>query len=251
MRKTLGLVSLLFVVSAGVANAQTIPHMADGKPDFSGFWSWPTTVNPTGPRGTGIFNKDKMAPVKPGAESLLYHARTGDARKDEPRSACLPSGFPSGMLYALPVQVFQTPKYLVIVHELQRMTRIIPLDGRPHRDNLEPSYYGDSVGHWEGDTIVIDTTNFKPWVLDDYHYTDATKSRWHTDAFHTIERLQRTDEKTIAYKITIDDPKIFTQPFSQDFKMTLHPEWEETTGLLEYVCEENNRCSGGKCAEGK
>jgi hypothetical protein len=247
MRKTLGLLCL--VLSAGGANAQTIPHTPDGKPDFSGFWSWPTTVNPTGPRGTGIFNKDKMSPVKPGAESLLYHARTGDARKDEPRSACLPSGFPSGMLYALPVQVFQTPKYLVIVHELQRMTRIIPLDGRPHRANLEPSYYGDSVGHWEGDTIVIDTTNFKPWVLDDYHYTDATKSRWHTDALHTIERLQRTDEKTIAYRITIDDPKIFTQPFSQDFKMTLHPDWEEQTGLLEYVCEENNRCSGGKCGE--
>ena len=249
MRTTSGLLSLLLILSAGAANAQTVPHTPDGKPDFSGFWSWPTTVNPTGPRGTGIFNKDKLAPVKPGAESLLYHARTGDARKDEPRSACLPSGFPSGMLYALPVQVFQTPKYLVIVHELQRMTRIIPLDGRPHRTNLEPSYYGDSVGHWEGDTIVIDTNNFKPWVLDDYHYTDATKSRWHTDALHTIERLQRTDEKTIAYRITVDDPKIFTQPFSQDFKMTLHADWEEATGLLEYVCEENNRCSGGKCAE--
>src|ERR1051326_5702689 len=101
MRTTSGLLSLLLILSAGAANAQTVPHTPDGKPDFSGFWSWPTTVNPTGPRGTGIFNKDKMAPVKPGAESLLYHARTGDARKDEPRSACLPSGFPSGMLYEI------------------------------------------------------------------------------------------------------------------------------------------------------
>src|SRR5207253_7055131 len=170
---------LTFIVSAVLAGLLTpVPGtgQAQGNPDFSGVWSWPVTVNPTGPRGTGIFNKDKMAPVKPGAESLLYQARTGDARHDEPRSACLPSGFPSGMLYALPVQVFQTPKYLVIVHELQRMNRIIPLDGRPHRTNLEPSYYGDSVAHWEGDTIVIDTNNFKPWVLDDYHYTDATKS---------------------------------------------------------------------------
>src|SRR5215831_14308729 len=118
-----------FEASAAQAGART----ADGKPDFSGVWSWPVTVNPTGPRGTGIFNKDKMAPVKPGAESLLYQPRTGDARIDEPRSACLPSGFPSGMLYTLPVQIVQTPKYIVIVHELQRMTRIIPLDGRPHR----------------------------------------------------------------------------------------------------------------------
>src|SRR5436309_12216679 len=121
MRKNIGLIFLGMAALAGLSlpipgasAAQAISRTAEGKPEFSGFWSWPTTVNPTGPRGTGIFNKDKMAPVKPGAESLLYHARTGDARKDEPRSACLPSGFPSGMLYALPVQVFQTPKYLVI-----------------------------------------------------------------------------------------------------------------------------------------
>src|ERR1051326_4445266 len=86
-----------FEASAAQAGART----SDGKPDFSGVWSWPVTVNPTGPRGTGIFNKDKMAPVKPGAESLLYQPRTGDARIDEPRSACLPSGFPSGMLYEI------------------------------------------------------------------------------------------------------------------------------------------------------
>ena len=262
MRKHFALPLVLVAVIAGLrmpipgaspfqaSPAQATARTADGKPDFNGVWSWPVTINPTGPRGTGIFNKDKMAPVKPGAESLLYQPRTGDARIDEPRSACLPSGFPSGMLYTLPVHIVQTPKYIVIIHELQRMTRIIPLDGRPHRANLEPSYYGDSIGHWEGDVLIIDTTNFKRWILDDYHYTDPTKSRWHSDALHTIERLERTDAKTISYRITIDDPKIFTQPFSQDFRMTAHPDWEEP-GLLEYVCEENNRCSGGNCKGGR
>jgi hypothetical protein len=237
----------LFMAMTMTSSAQTIPRLPDGKPDFSGIWSSPQTVNPTGPRGQGIFNADKMGQIKPGGEALLYEKRTFDARHDEPRAVCLPSGFPSGMLYALPVQIVQSPKYVVIIHELQRATRIIPLDGRPHRQGLEPSYYGDSIGHWEGDTLVIDTTNFKRWILDDYHYTDPTKSRWHSDALHTIEYLKR-EGNTIAYRITIDDPKIFTAPWSQDFKMTFHPDWEEP-GLLEYTCEENNRCANGHCTE--
>jgi hypothetical protein len=160
---------------------------------------------------------------------------------------CLPSGFPSGMLYILPIQIVQNPKYIVIIPELQRAARIIPLDGRPHRAGLEPSYYGDSVGKWEGDTLVIDTVNFKRWILDDYHYTDPTKSRWHTDALHTTEHLTRQGNK-LFYRITIDDPKIFTRPFSQDFELTLRPDWD-ALGLLEYACEENNRCAGGNCRE--
>ena len=133
----------------------------------------------------------------------------------------------------------------MIIPELQRAARIIPTDGRPHRDGIEPTYYGDSVGKWEGDTLVIDSVNFKRWILDDYHYTDPTKTRWHSEELHTIERLTRAGDK-LRYQITIDDPKIFTHPFSQDFELTLRPDWEPL-GLLEYVCEENNRCAGGNC----
>ena len=247
MRKFSILPFVVVAVLAGVAApAQDLPRTPDGKPDFSGIWSSPQTVNPKGPRGRQIFNPDKIGQIKPGGEALLYQPRTGDARIDEPRAVCLPSGFPSGMLYALPVQIVQTPTYVVIVHEFQRMTRLIPLDGRPHRTSLEPSYNGDSIGHWDGDTLVIDSTNFKRWILDDYHYTDDTKSRWHSDALHTIETLARTDRNTIAYRITIDDPKIFTAPWSQDFEMKAHPEWEQV-GLYEFTCEENNRCAGGHC----
>ena len=239
------LAAALMLTARATSQTQAIPRMPDGKPDFSGIYTAPSTVNATGPRGNLIFNADKMAPVKPGAEGLLYQPRTGDARIDEPRSMCLPSGFPSGMLYILPIQIVQSAKYVVITPELQRASRIIPLDGRAHRAGLEPSYYGDSVGKWEGDTLVIDTVNFKRWILDDYHYTDRTKSRWHSDALHTTEHLRR-DGNTLHYRITIDDPKIFTRPFSQDFALTLRPDWDEL-GLLEYACEENNRCAGGNC----
>jgi hypothetical protein len=227
------------------ANAQDIPRMSDGKPDFSGIYSPPSTVNATGPRGNLIFNADKMAPVKPGAESLLYEPRNGDVRHDEPRAACLPAGFPSGMLYILPIQMVHNPDTLVIIPELQRAARIIPTDGRPHREGIEPSYYGDSVGHWDGDTLVIETVNFKRWILDDYHYTDPNLTRWHSDALQTTEQLRREGDQ-LHYRITIDDPEIFTRPFSQDFVMTFRPDWEPL-GLLEYVCQENNRCVGGNC----
>ncbi len=107
--------------------------MPDGKPDFSGIYTQPSTVNATGPRGNLIFNADKMAPVKPGAESLLYEPRNGDPRHDEPRAMCLPAGFPDGMLYILPIQIVQNPNTIVIIPELQRAARIIPTDGRPHQ----------------------------------------------------------------------------------------------------------------------
>jgi hypothetical protein len=235
----------LALMAIGTTRAQETPRMPDGKPDFSGIYTQPSTVNAKGPRGNLIFNADKMAPVKPGAEGLLYEARNGDPRHDEPRAMCLPAGFPDGMLYILPIQIVQNPKTLVIIPELQRAARIIPTDGRPHREGLEPTYYGDSVGKWEGDTLVIDSVNFKRWILDDYHYTDPTKTRWHSDALHTTERLKRDGDK-LLYQITIDDPKIFTKPFSQDFELTLRRDWEQL-GLLEYVCEENNRCAGGHC----
>src|SRR6185503_6981507 len=122
----------VFALTIGhTMQAQDGPRLPDGKPDFSGIYTQPAT---------------------------------GDARLDEPRAMCLPAGFPSGMLYILPIQIIQHPKYIAIIPELQRAARIIPTDGRKHREGIEPSYYGDSVGKWEGDTLVIDTVNFKPWI---------------------------------------------------------------------------------------
>jgi hypothetical protein len=150
------------------------------------------------------------------------------------------------MLYILPIQFIQHPNYLVIIPELQHAARVIPTDGRPHREGIEPTYYGDSVGTWEGDTLVIESVNFKRWILDDFHYTDPTKSRWHSDALKATERLRREGD-TLHYRITIDDPKIFEHPWSQDFELTLRPDWEQL-GLIEYACEAGNRCAGGDCS---
>ena len=128
-----------------------IPRTADGKPDFTGTYQWPTYLPGAehGKSSATTFDRKNFAPLKPGGEAFL-EPRTGDPRHDEPRDFCMPAGFPAGMLSANAMQFFQTKNYLTIVHEFQRMSRVIPLDGRPFRKDIEPTFYGDSVGHWEG-----------------------------------------------------------------------------------------------------
>jgi hypothetical protein len=167
---------------------------ADGKPNFSGIYEWPMSLG--GEKchcSATIFDRKSFAPLKPGGEPF-FEPKTGDPHHDEPRDFCMPAGFPSGMLSAYPVQMFQSKEYLVMVHEFQRMTRIIPLDGRKHHEDIEPTFYGDPVGHWEGDTLVIETTNFKRWSLDDNFYNNPNESRMHSDALRTIEHVRWKDK---------------------------------------------------------
>ena len=182
-----------------------------------------------------IFDSKNFAPLKPGGEPF-FEPRTGDPKHDEPRDFCMPAGFPASVLSDNAMQLFQTKNHLVWVHEFQRNTRIIPLDGRPHREGLEPMYDGDPVGKWEGDTLVIDTTNFKRWALDDHHYTNGQEFRMHSDALHTIERISARSADTLNYEVTIEDPNVFTRSWKMSFP--LYRRVEPNAQLTEYRCVE-------------
>jgi hypothetical protein len=249
MKRLMLLFSIGFVAAVSAQGpakpSAAIPRTADGKPDFSGMWDNPKVSGSN--RIPTVFDRAKFPPFKQGDESF-YEPRTGDPRHDEPRAFCMPSGFPSAFLGPYPVQIIQNAKYLVMITEFMRVTRIVPLDGRPHQTDIEPTFYGDPVGTWDGDTLVIDTDRYKRWSLDDYYYTNPKEYRMHSDAFHTIERLTRVDANTIKYDFTVDDPKIFTGRWTENWEMKAHPEWEKT-GLYEMVCNENNRCPGGQCVK--
>ncbi len=228
-----------------------IPRTRGGKPDFSGVYAGPGFTHQVGPNDTedpgpaGFFirpyDATKMSSLTPLGEAEFYRPFSGDLKIDDPIALCLPYGFSGQILVPYAQQWVHSDDYLVIKHEfMNNFSRIIPLDGRPHPENVELTWGGHSVGHWEGDTLVIDTVGLKEWWLGNPH---PRGSLWHSDALHVIERLRWIGPRVVSYDVTIDDPLYFTQPWSEAFHMVLHPTWE----LLEFVCNENDRCRAGNC----
>ena len=240
-------VSLLSLIGT-VANAQDFPRGRDGKPDFTGVWAGPGFAH-TGTQfdrpTVSRYTEKNFAPLKPGAESILYRSHTGDITLDDPTAYCLPNGLSRQIPSPYAQEWLQTPTQLIILYEYMHFFRSIPIGepNRPHEDpNPEATYMGDSIGWWDGDTLVIDTINLKEWVLDAYHPDDGG-SRWHSDQLHVVERIAYTSPTKASYEVTIDDPVIFEHPWVQPWEMELKPTWR----VLEMVCEDNNRCRGGEC----
>jgi hypothetical protein len=236
------LVPLSAAAQQTAARVSGIPRMPDGKPNFTGVWAGPAFTHNVGPGDTDTprvtnFDRNKMAPFLPGAEPKFRQPPTGDIRHDDPTAVCLPDGHPREVLAPYATEIVQTPDTVVILYEYMHFFRVIPIN-KPHPREVELSFMGDAVAKWEGDTLVIDTIGLREWTL-------SASNGWHSDALHTIERLRHTDPTTVSYEITVDDPKIFTRPWTQEFQMKLHPTWK----LLEQICEENNRCEAGKCTD--
>jgi len=228
-----------------VINRTAIPRLSNGKPNFTGVWGGPGFSHRVGPGDTDTptvrhFDEKNFAPYKPGGEALFLEKNTGDALHDDPTSYCLPDGFPREALAPYSTEIIMTPELAIFRYEYMHFSRVVPLDGRPHTKDLDPTFMGESIGHWEGDTLVIDTTGIRKWTLD---ASTEGATRYTTDDLHVIERITYTDPMTGKYTITIDDPRIWERPWSQDFEMKLHPTWK----IFEQVCEENNRCEAGKC----
>jgi hypothetical protein len=190
------------------------PRMSDGKPDLNGIYIAPFhSVKPI----------DKIT-LKPGAEKYFV----GPEYTFSLGEVCLPRGVPDTINEPYPIQIVQTPNLVVILYEADELFRVIPTDGRPHPTDLDPTWMGNSVGHWEGDTLVVDVTGVNDKVsVGEYR---------HTTAYHVVERFERTSYYTLKYSATIDDPNVFAAPWTEAGTFTLHPEWD----IQEYICEENN-----------
>ena len=238
-------------VKAQAPAASKMPRTPDGKPDFTGVWAGPGFTHVVGPGDTdtprvSAYDAKNFSPVKPGGEFWLKRKLTGITRIDDPTAFCLPNGLTRQILSPYAQQWIQSPGHMVILYEYMHFFRAIPIGApnRPHDRNIDLTWMGDSIGWWDGDTFVIDTVGLKEWMFD--ASLDLTGgARWHSDALHFTERLRFTDPTTVSYTVTIDDPKIFTAPWNQEFGMKRHPTWK----IFEFVCEENNRCEGGQCAD--
>lgn len=194
--------------------SKPIPQL-DGHPDLSGVYIAGFDVHP-----------DPATPVvlKPGAEKY----KVGEDYGFSLTQRCLPPGIPGTTQWPYPLQIVETPGQVLILYESEHLFRVIPTDGRPHPSDLDPTWMGNSVGHWDGDTLVVDVTGF-----NDKGYVDVYR---HTTAYHVIERYRRTAYDAVSYEATIEDPNVFAKPWKMIGIMHLHPEWQ----IQEYICEENN-----------
>jgi hypothetical protein len=195
-----------------------IPRLASGKPDFSGIWQTlseadydlePHAGRSDAPPGLGVVVGGKL-PYLP--DALEQRQRNFERRaKDDPRLKCWALGSPRGVYYPAPFQVFQRDKDLTLVHQFGHQVRTIFTNGTGHQPEIEDGYYlGDSRGRWDGDTLVVDITSFNEETWFD------RAGNYHSDALHVVERWSFIDKDTISYSATIEDPKVFSKPWTID-----------------------------------
>jgi len=142
---------------------------------------------------------------------------------------CFPPGFPRMYLQPFPFEIIQTTGRVIMFFEFGHYVRQIWTDGRKHNLDLGATWLGDSIGHWEGDTLVVDTIGFndKTWLDRAGHP--------HSDKLHLTERIHKVDANTLTDELTIDDPVAYTKTWGSTLTFTLHPKWN----IMEMVCEDN------------
>jgi hypothetical protein len=256
---------------AAGGKAWTVGRTPDGQPDLQGMWSnydqtpfeqlrpeeiaqrgpavstqdWLVQDSPTSPRRPSMVvdPPDGRVPLNRGAierRDAAFALGPGSLLRYGPWERCITRGVPGSMwpgAYNNGHQIIQTPGYVVLHSEMIHEARVIPLDGRPPLGPAARSWDGDSRGRWEGDTLVIETRNFngKGWIA-----TNAASGRLRgielSEAAHVVERLTRVSEATIQYRATIDDPNVYTRPWTVAFPLNR----DERYRIFEYACHEGN-----------
>lgn len=204
------------------------PRLDDGTVDLGGdgAWSLPWVAN-----FANAQDKPKPLPWKPWVAGMWLYNTSNDSKYD-PEGFCLPPGGPRSMATPYPAEIVQNRDRIFIIFEGGgHVWREIHMDGREHPENVNPTYFGHSVGRWEGDTLVIDTVGFNEKTWLDY------SGHMHTDQLHTVEYITRPYKEKLHYRVEIEDPGAYDEPFTAEWDIP----WVEGQELQDYICQENNK----------
>lgn len=186
-----------------------LPRMSDGKPDLTGVWG----------EGRSQGEREALAVL----ESLYTSAARAKMQEfsevDDPLFRCLPYGVPRSILSSpWPYEIVQRPAMMVVLTEYYHAFRLVTTDGSPHPQDALPSYFGDSAGRWEGDTLVVDIVAFndKTWLADARDKpTPTSRGTWlHSDALHVVERWRLVGADALEYQAIVEDPQMLTRPWT-------------------------------------
>jgi hypothetical protein len=250
----------------------------DGQPDLQGTWtnfdSTPMEVEagrPTGASYAGDFDQVD-SPISPTRPSMVVEPKDGRVRikalaeekrdydraritdhwlHQSPWERCITRGVPGIMLpsnYNNGYEIRQIPGYVVIHHEMIHETRLIPLDGRPHLSPKVRLWMGDSRGHWEGNTLVVETTNFndKGWITNN-GASGRLRGVPVSEELKVTERFTRVSQEKINYEFTVEDPKNYDSPWKVAMPLNRDPKYK----ILEYACHEGNNAMVGTLSLGR
>jgi hypothetical protein len=217
-------------------DTKPIPRMANGKPDLSGVWQ---------SGGVSLYGEPGLSTIKlpppvnppPKRQRLPYQDWAATKEKtftaaDDPTLKCLLPGVPRITSMPMPFEIVEKPKEVVIVYESFHAFRVIPINNKlEHPDDLVPTWMGDSVARWDGDTLEVDVTGFndKTWL--------SGMGSFHSDQLHVVERFTLNSDDTITYTATVTDPKVLTKPWVTGALLRRPP----NTRVEEYECIENNQ----------
>ena len=200
----------------------------DGVPDFRGIWNSAWIVN----MADGRYAEKTVDVPLTELGAKIYAERTGNLQKDDPNMNCKPSGLPRAMGVPYPMKIVQNDDEVIFLYEGGLHTfRIVPLDGRKHNPDAW-TWMGDSIGHYEGPELVIDVTGFN----DEQSWLDSSGYP-HSDKLHLVEHYRRLNKNTMRFTVRIEDPVMYTKPWSTSYIYRVNP----GTEIMEYWCTENEK----------
>jgi len=205
------------------------PRLPNGRPDFSGVWDHPYVPDMSASNARNPAFQTGAGPLPYTPAGLENITKYNPQKDGDYTGMCMPFGLMRSVNAPYPFQIMQSDKYVALLFEQSTWFHIVPFKS-DHSKEPNPTWFGESIAKWDGDTLVIDTIGFNGFTRLD------TKGNPHSDKLHLVQTLTRTDAGHIAYTVTVEDPVYYTKPFTNARTFNL-----ANTEILEYSCEENNR----------